>query len=98
MRAPFLLALAAATQLASATIYEADFSNCMKEYQPIASDDLQLKARHVYAEIVPSKDTAARGLNDSHDTLRLDVIGTLASSLIGYNETTNRVGESPWAV
>lgn len=95
MRVPVLLALASAARLAAASIYVADFANCLGDYDHIAPSDMQLKARHVYAEIVPSKDTVTRGFSDDHDTLRLDVIGSIASELNGYNETNNRVGEFP---
>lgn len=101
MRATLIVGLLATTvtqfQLAYATIYVAEWTSCLKHYSPVAPENEQLKAEHVYAEIVPSQDTAARNLVDDHDTLRLDVIGTLGSKMNGYNESNNRVGElSPW--
>lgn len=100
MRASLTVGLWAAVvtqlQLAYAAIYVAEWTNCLKDYSPIAAENEQLKAEHIYAELVPSKDTASRNLSDDHDTLRLDVIGTLGSKMSGYNESNNRVGE--WTV
>lgn len=101
MRATLIVGLLAAAvtqiQLAYATIYVAEWTSCLKNYSPVAPENEQLKAEEIYAEIVPSKDTASRNLADDHDTLRLDVVGTLGSKLSGYNESNNRVGEShPW--
>lgn len=92
-----LLALGAASS-ASAALLQPTFSTC-ENYYNAAPGVNRLNVTNVYAEYVHG--ARARQLSlpgEGSDVLRVDLIGTVGSEVIGYDNGTNKLGESSWSI
>ena len=49
----------------------------------------------VFANLVSGQEAQREGLiGDGHDVLRVDLVGTVGSDIAGYDNGTNKLGES----
>ncbi|BEJ17770.1 hypothetical protein CspHIS471_0700380 [Cutaneotrichosporon sp. HIS471] len=92
MHVAALLGAVVALPYASATIFTPKWSSCLGSYQPVAPQEYQLKVQDVLVTIVPGHQAARQNLVGNHDdVLRIDVLGSTATNLQGYNETSGKL-------
>lgn len=79
---------------ASATPLQATFTNCESYYNAAAGIN-RLNVSAVYANLVPGSRAAQLNLaGDGSDVLRVDLVGSLGAEMLGFDETTNKLGRS----
>lgn len=77
----------------SATPLQPSFSPCESYYNPAPGIN-RFNVSNVYATIVPGRRATQLGLpGDGVDVLRVDLIGNVGAELLGYDETTNKLGK-----
>jgi hypothetical protein len=73
------------------------FSLCESFYNP-APGISRFNVSNVYATLVSGERATQLGLpGNGVDVLRVDLIGNVGAELLGYDETTNKLGKSPVA-
>ena len=89
-----IIALAGAGPCVHATPLQASFSSCLSSYNAVG-DSNQMKVNGVYANYVKGSEAVQQGLaGDGNDVLRVDLFGVAGSEVIGYDNNTNKLGES----
>lgn len=76
-----------------ATAFTARFSSCVDSYTPVAPVDKQMVVNEVYATIVNGEQSKDGVKSASHDVLHLDLLGTINSTLVGIDSSTQKLGE-----
>lgn len=90
----FLAAIAVLfAAVAQAAPLQPTFSSCESNYNAAAGIE-QLNVTGVYANLVPGYRAAELGLaGEGSDVLRVDLVGVVGSQVIGFDESTNKLGE-----
>jgi hypothetical protein len=79
--------------LAAAVPFQPTFASCLYSYSPVAPIESRLDVTNVYASLVSRSEAVELGLTDaSHEVLRVDVVGQAAEQIIGYDNSTNKLG------
>jgi hypothetical protein len=77
-----------------ATPYAAAYSSCISNFNAAAPGD-RMNLSAVYANLVDGGQAKQLGLiGDGTDVLRVDLIGTAGSEIVGYANDTNKLGAS----
>lgn len=78
-----------------ATPLHPTFSSCLNSYLPQAPEAARLRVNDVYANIVPEQEASEEGLQGNGvQVLRINLIGETDSELVGYDNATNKLGQS----
>lgn len=79
---------------ARAALLQPSYRSCLSSYSPIASGNGLLNVTGVYAELVSAQEAAKIGLEQgTQGVLRVDLIGVTGEEVVGYDNTTNKLGE-----
>jgi hypothetical protein len=79
---------------ARAALLQPSYRSCLSSYSPIASGNGLLNITGVYAELVSAQEAAKIGLQQgTQGVLRVDLIGVTGEELVGYDNTTNKLGK-----
>lgn len=93
MLSRLLLCAVISAAVTSAAPLQATFSSCESNYNAAAGIN-RLNVSSVYADLVPGYRAAQLGLaGEGSDVLRVDVFGTVGSTVVGFDESTNKLGE-----
>lgn len=93
MASGYLSILLLVAALASAAPLQPTFSSCESYYSPAAGIN-RLNVSSVYANLVSGSRAAQLGLaGEGSDVLRLDLIGEVGSQVLGFDESTNKLGQ-----
>lgn len=93
MIGPVIVGILTALSSVGATPLSASFSSCLGSYNA-ASDDARMTVTDVFANLVSGVEASRQGLiGEGHDVLRVDLVGSVGSTVIGYDNTTNKLGK-----
>ena len=95
-RAVLVLAVVIGLRGISATPLQPTFSSCLNEYPPLAASEAQFVFSQVYAEVLDGVEASKLGLaGNGNSVLRVDLLGSVGAELAGYDNDTNKLGQSP---
>ncbi len=78
----------------TSTPLQPTFSSCLSSFPPVASGPGLLDVTNIYANLVTGAEASKLGLvGGGHEVLRVDLIGITGEEILGYDNSTNKLGE-----